>query len=296
MWNTYFDVKTIEQRLIQHDVDPKDVMCPPEFPFAKIDIREDNYSANLDDKNDTLDITGWGNTIDLRFFFLTKRKGQGKRDSTKLGDVLLEELGEGKVELESSIKDAVYSDFENFLIYSMFDSYRLLQLENKNSDIDLIHMMSSLLFTRHSKVMTKTVSIRNLAAHYFRTQGRVLSNNQNKFIEHEDFGKFKGAFVADSNLINHVGVLINGQRSNTVFDDAIDEDFTGLYPAIISTFQIGDMPLIGKILFDDDETYLNDHFGELLNEKNLVTIGHKVFNMPSFADALHNINDLLVDD
>lgn len=295
-WNTYFDVKTIEQRLIQNEIDPREVMCPPEFPVSRVNIREDNYSANLDDKNDTLDITGWGNTVDLRYYFLAKRKGQGKRDSTKLGDILLEELGEGKIELEDSIKDAVYTDFENFLLYSAFDSYRLMQLETKNTDIDLMHMMSSMLYTRHSKVMRKNICIRNLAAHYFQTQGRVLSNNQNKFIEHEDFGKFKGAFVADSNLLNNVGVMINGHQSNTVFDDTIDEDFTGLYPAIISTFQIGDMPLIGKILFGaEGDAYLEEHYGELLNEKHIITIGERVFNMPSFGEILGNVNTLLND-
>ena len=179
-------------------------MCPPEFPFKRVNLREDNYSANLDDKNDTLDITGWGDTVDMRYCFLAKRKGSGKRDSTALGNILLEELGEGKVELEDSIKDAVYTDFENFTLYSAFDSYRLMQLETKNTDIDLMHMMTKLLYTRYSKVMRKNICIRNLAMHYFFTQGRVLSNNQNKFIEHEDFGKFQGAltYKGTVNLVN----------------------------------------------------------------------------------------------
>ena len=91
--------------------------------------------------------------------------------------------------------------------------------------------------------------------------------------------------------------MINGQRSNTVFDDTIDEDFTGLYPAIISEFQIDVQCLIGKILFDKEtDAYLDEHYGELLNEKNIITIGEKVFNMPSFGDILNNIGDLLAED
>lgn len=291
-YNTYFDAMTIKTRLEHHGVEPEDVMCPSEFPFKKVFIKEDTFSKDLDDKCDTLDITGWHHTIDLRYYFLSIRKGQGKRDSTKLDDILLEELGEGKVDLNEDIKFAVYSDFENFLLYSGFDSFRLHQLEAKNMDIELMHKASSLTFTRHDKVMRKTTSLRNLAFSYFYERGRILSNNQNKFIEHGNLGKFKGAFVADSNKINPVGTIVNGKPSSSVFEDNIDQDFTGLYPAIISTFQVGDMTLIAKVLFKDNP-YLDEYFGELLNQKDVVLIGEKVFNLPTFSEIYANLDEFL---
>ena len=196
-WNAYFDFKTIYTRLKEHfGLDPEDIMCPEAFKVKNITLREDKFQADLADKADTLDISGWQHNVDAQYLFAGLRKGEGKRESLKLGDVLLEELGEAKGEYEGTISEAAYVNFELFMRYSGFDSYRLMQLENKNGDIDTLHMMANKLsHTRHAKVMRKTISIRNLAAKQFATKGLILSNNQNSFIEHEDFGKFKGALA-----------------------------------------------------------------------------------------------------
>ena len=139
--------------------------------------------------------------------------------------------------------------------------------------------------------MRKTVSIRNFAAVHFWNEGLVLSNNQNGFIEHEDYGKFQGAFVADATLVAPVGIEFNGERSCSIFEDTVDEDFTGLYPAIISAFQVGDMPMIGKIMTDDP--FINDYFGELMNERDIIEIGSSIFNLPTFSELLLNIEDFV---
>jgi hypothetical protein len=123
----------------------------------------------------------------------------------------------------------------------------------------------------------------------------VLSNNQNMFKEHEDLGKFKGAFVASSTKIHKIGIEMNGERSTTAFDDTVDEDFTSLYPSIIRCYQIGDVPLIGKILFKNSE-YLNEYFCELLNERDMNIIGNKVFSLPTFSHTLENLDSILKDE
>lgn len=291
MWNAYFDFRTIERRLEILGVEPKDIMCPEEFPIKKVAIKEDTFSSDVADKSDTFDITTWYHCTDLMSSYAGIRKGTGKQDSLKLDDILLQEIGESKFELEGTISDAVYVNFENFLLYSGFDSYRLNQLEEKNGDLNTLYDMSKLTHTRLSKVMRKTISIRNLAAVHFWNQGLVLSNNQNNFIEHEDYGKFKGAFVANPLLVAPVGVMFNGERSTSIFEDTVDEDFTGLYPAIISAFQVGDMPMIGKIITDNQ--YLNEFFGELMNERDILDIGAKVFGLPTFDNLLANLEEFM---
>ena len=292
-FNAYFDLKTIEQRLIQLGDNPSDVMCPEEFPLKKVYLKEDTYSVDLDDKSDTLDVAGWGSCIDLRFAYLAKRKGQGKLESTKLGDILLNELGESKFELTTSIKEEAYANYENFFLYSGYDSYRMFELEEQNMDVDLIHLMFNMLYTRQSKVFRKNICIINLMSEFYLSEGEVISNNRNKFIEHESLTDFKGAFVASSELVNPVGININGQQSKTVFNDTIDQDFTGLYPAIISAFQVGDKTLMGKIMTENP--FLNEYFGELINEKDYIHIGNSFFGMPTFSDVLENIESLLKD-
>ena len=292
-WNAYFDFRTIERRLELLGVDPKDIMCPEEFPVKKVNIKEDTFSDDQADKCDTFDITTWYHCVDMLFSYAAIRKGTGKQDSLKLGDVLLQEVGETKFELEGTIQDAVYVNFENFLLYSAFDAFRLNQLETQSGDLDLLYNMSKLTYTRLSKVMRKTVSIRNFAAVHFWNEGLVLSNNQNGFIQHEDYGKFQGAFVADATLVAPVGIEFNGERSTSIFEDTVDEDFTGLYPAIISAFQVGDMPMIGKIITENQ--LINNHFGELMNERDIIEIGNSVFNLPTFNEILENL-EMFLDD
>ena len=267
-------------------------MCPPDFAVKNITLREDKFQPDPADKADTLDISGWQHNIDLKYIFAGLRKGEGKRESLALGDVLLEELGEAKGEYEGTIADAAYVNFELFMLYSGFDSYRLMQLENKNGDIDTVHMMANKLsHTRHSKVMRKTISIRNLAAKQFATKGLILSNNQNAFIEHEDFGKFKGAFVAQATKVAKVGVMFNGERSTTVFDDTVDEDFTGLYPAIIRAYQIADSTLIGKVITDNET--VNERLGELINEGDILIMGELLFGLPSMSQVLDDLEEFM---
>lgn len=293
-WNAHFDFKTIEMRLFHLGVDPREVMCPSSFPYKKVTIRKDNYSQDQADKAHTLNISGWGHTVDMLYYYAAVRKGRGKKESMKLEDILLEEIGEGKFELKGTIQNAAHVDFENFLLYSGFDSFRLNQLEEKNNDIGLLYNMSLFTHTRLEKVMRKTTSIRNLAAQHFWKNGYVLSNNHNKFIEHEDIGKFQGAFVANALLMDKVGLMFNGEKSSNIFENVVDEDFAGLYPNIILAFQIDAQTLIGKIKSENPE--INDNFGELISERDYIVIGTKVLGMPSFEEILMNLEHFLVEE
>ena len=104
----------------------------------------------------------------------------------------MSELGEGKFEYEGDIKTAAYVNFESFLKYSIYDSYRMYQLETKCRDIDVMYANSLMTCTRLNKVLKKTTSIKNIAKVFLEKEGYILSNNLNIFIEREK-KKFQGA-------------------------------------------------------------------------------------------------------
>lgn len=193
-WNTYFDIRTIEQRLIQLGEDPVACFCPDEFPFASVNIKKDNYSTDTSDKAHTFDVSGYGHWVDLQYYYACIRKSSGKKESYSLENILLEEIGEGKYEYEGTISTAVYENFEAFLLYSLYDSYRLFQLETKNNDVGMMYELSLLTETVIYKAMKKTRCLRNYAIKILEEHGYIMANNYNRFIEHEK-KKFRGALT-----------------------------------------------------------------------------------------------------
>lgn len=194
-WNAYFDIRTFEQRILQLGGDPAEIFCPQEFPYKKVQIIKDELAKDISDAGHTFDISGYTHWCDLLYFFASNRKAKGKRDSWKLQDILLAEIGESKYEdYEGDIKTGSYTDFEGFLFYSLYDSYRMYQLEAKCKDIDSFYIYAMTTNTRLHKAMKKTTSIRNLAIYFLKNEGYVLSNNQNLFMEHVK-KKFRGALT-----------------------------------------------------------------------------------------------------
>lgn len=292
-WNAYFDIKTIYNRLDQMDVNPTEVMCPSDIKEAyhQAYIKKDEFSTDKADIAHTFEITGWHHTIDLLYYYASIRKGSGKQDSLALNQVLLNELGESKYEYEGEISEAAYVNFEAFLKYSFYDSLRLMSLEEKNSDIDLMYTLSNETYTRINKVMRKTTCLRNLAYKYLKDEGYALSNNYNQYVDHVKKGKFKGAFVSDPNLVQRVGIKINGVNTNNVFDDVVDEDLESLYPSIILAFCIDSITLIGQMIDAYDvpphiKDAIVNMFGDLICEGDLIAIGNKIFGLPNFEEIL----------
>lgn len=265
-WNAYFDIKTFEQRIINLGGDPVELFCPKEFPYKKVQIIEDSFAADISDKGHTFDISCYTHWCDLLYFFASNRKAKGKRDSWKLQDILLAEIGESKYDdFEGDIKTGAYTDFEGFLFYSLYDSYRMYQLEAKCKDIDSFYIYAMTTNTRLHKAMKKTTSIRNLGIYFLKDEGYILSNNHNVFLEHEKV-KFRGAFVLDPNKMGNTGIKLNGVPTNNIFEDAIDEDLSSMYPSIILACAIDNETLIGKIWEEDADNPIYEHFGEYLLE------------------------------
>jgi DNA polymerase elongation subunit (family B) len=293
-WNGIFDLLTLKNRLLKKKVDPVDVMCPAEFPYAEADVREDEFSTDYRKRNSVLNVTGYSQWVEMLECFAKIRATMGMRESYKLEDILADEDLESKYEYEGDISDAMYVNFESFLKYSIYDSFRIYQLEEKNNDIDLLYNMGLMTATRFTKVMTKTTSIRNFAAMILEPQGYLLSNNHNRMKEEEEKQKFKGAFVALPDMMDNVGIVISadGKRSNRVIENVVDEDLSSMYPSIILAGNIDADTMIGKIICESMPE-LNDLIPGLLAENDVIRIGHELVGLPNFEEVVADLENLL---
>jgi DNA polymerase elongation subunit (family B) len=293
-WNFFFDMKTFEVRLrklLAEREDPRtpaDVMSDPQVTHPSVYIQEDVRNQEFSKKNSKFQITCFTQFVDLLFAYASIRIPLGKKDSYALEDITTEEVGEGKAELDGDIRTALRKNFVNFLIYGLTDSYRLWELERKNQDVDLLYNMGLLTYTRFTKVMSKTTSLRNFAAKLLFAENIILSNNKNTQRDQGEKKKFKGALVADPNLMDSVGIELNGILSNTIFENVIDEDLSSMYPSIILSTNIDSLTMIGKIVSQDDPE-LGEKIFTLLAEGDMGLVGKKLLNLPSADEVIENL-------
>ena len=167
-------------------------------------------------------------------------------------------------------------------------------LEKNNKDIDLLYALSILTETRMNKAMTKTTSLKNMAAKFFKEQGYVMSNNRNV-----DYGedrsqddtekkeKFRGAYVADPMLLDNAGINVLGIPSNRIFEKVCDLDLSSLYPSIMLTFNVDTYTQHGKLVIDrGDGVDVSDAFTDSVHTRNHVAIGRDWFSLPSVEEMI----------
>lgn len=286
-WNLVFDLLTIQNRILRLGEVPEEIMCPKSFPFKKIWIEQDLEAADFSSRKSKLEITGYTQYLCMQESFASIRATAGKKDSYKLEDILMEELGEGKFEYEGEIAEAMYVNYESFAKYSMYDSFRIYQLEDKIKDVDLLHGLFLMTCTRVKKVMTKTTSIRNFAAKLIKEDGGfILSNNINRFSNNIVKEKFKGAWVAELTKMKNVGIPIFGKLSKKIFEDLVDLDLTSLYPSIILSFFIDANIMIGRIEFNEEFGLSGADIASLFSEGDAIKLGSKLLDLPTFEDLI----------
>lgn len=76
-------------------------------------------------------------------------------------------------------------------------------------------------------------------------------------------------------------------KCNNIFENAIDQDFSSLYPNIIITCNIDSETLFGKVITDNMRF---ERLGELISEGNHIRIGHELLGLPNFEEILVNID------
>jgi hypothetical protein len=123
---------------------------------------------------------------------------------------------------------------------------------------------------------------------------------------------FKGAIMAEPTMNDYVGIEVLGNRSNVVYENAMDFDMAAFYPSIKTFSNMDPITLIGKAAFDNEEfiqgIMLNrslnqayeekdkngnlrklDHTGEAINTfltGNILTFGYNWLGLPSVSELL----------
>jgi hypothetical protein len=280
MVTTMSDVKYTVQK------DAKDQTAYIE-PKAYYRAKKHLSFVNRIDEFQVIDGINW---MDQMLFFANIRKTTGLRESYSLDAIANEELDKEKLEFGpgETIKTLPWTNFSKFCEYNIRDVILLHLLEDKNLDMDMVQRLSEITNTRKEKVFAKTVSLKNFVNKFAQDNGFVMNNNKNAkygedsffyekhfmnsntLIEHEEIYKHLfetsenfGAYVADPNQnLPDNGIMLNGKKSNFLFENVFDEDFDSLYPSIIRAYNLDKNTQVGKFFLVDDhikQKLLNDY-------------------------------------
>lgn len=325
-WNMPFDIPTILnrfKRLGLNDEQIAQIVCSPEVPdkFKYYRYKEDpkrelyNKTAGADDddeedddngasknsKNkphpsrliDWVEIPGYTQHYDQLSLFSNLRK-RTLYPSYKL-DVIGEEFaGQRKLNLEDAgynIKDVNVKNFYIFVAYNIRDVFVQYVLEKKQRD-----MYQNIVFsdnTRLSKSQQQSIVIKNKLMIELLRDNQIMGNA----IDYDVVDKVPGAVVGRPELIEKPGIPICGKPSY-VFENAVDFDYSSLYPSATIMFNIFKSSLFGHVTdvripnncVPEGFESLGD--GEGLFES-LLTIDQSIFDVASDYMGLPKPEDLV---
>jgi hypothetical protein len=332
-WNISFDMITLMNRvLVLNGLNPStthneeqekilcDVICSEKMrskgfvnpPFFKKDTR----SQDVSDKKDMFDCSSMSCWLDQLQTYASLRKALGKKDSYALDAIVMEELKASKDEMPdgATLRTLPMVDYRAFVQYNVQDVILLHRLEEKNHDVDQMHGIALMTGTRVQRAMSKTVCLRNLFSRILVEKGWLMSNNRNQRYKQyvtNEYGvrvpapgeesdekaeKFKGAFVADPELNEAMGILLpSGKRSKYIFVNVIDEDLASLYPSIMIAFNIDVETQYGKLILetpphDDSETDGERKAREFKDQEDAAAFCESLANGDHYATAVRWLN------
>jgi DNA polymerase elongation subunit (family B) len=250
-WNMGFDMPYIIQRLINLGVDPKEIICHPDFSekFCEYFVDEQHKSV-IEQRGDYADIASYSVYLDQMIQFGSRRKGQSAFGSFKLDDIGEAVCKVNKLSykhITTDLAELPYLDFETFIMYNMMDVIVQKCIEEKTGDVNYVFSKAIANSTMYQKAHRQTVYLANRAVTSFLTNNDVIAgNNVNKFNE-KPTEKYAGAFVADPIKVSDVPkVKINGVPV-MVYKNANDFDYKRLYPSITQEFNMAPNTQVGMI-------------------------------------------------
>ncbi len=325
-WNMPFDMPTILNRMRRNGLNDEqiaDIVCDPRIPkkfryFKYIeDPKRKLYNAQDDDEEeeeedvssknskqkphpsrlvDWVEIPGITQHYDQLSMFSNLRKRTLYR-SYKL-DVIGEEFaGQKKLNLEDAgynIKTVNIENFKLFVAYNQRDVFVQYCIEKAQRDMYQYVVFSD--NTRLSKGHQQSIIIKNKLMLYLLRAGEIMGNA----IDYDVHSPIPGALVGRPELIEQGGIPIGGQPSY-LFENAIDLDFSSLYPSVIILFNIFKSSLFGHVtdIRIPDPTkpdgFISMGDGEGLFEmlqcidQSIFTVCKEYFGLPSPEEVLASI-------
>lgn len=307
-WNMAFDIPFIIDRIKRLGVDPKEIICPQNIPAkykrCSYNIDQRAVATEFAEKGDYADITSYSVYLDQLIQFASRRKGRAKFRSYSLDSIGDEVAGVRKLDyhdIAANIQDLPYNDYRTFVKYNMMDVIVQYCIEFKSEDIPYIFNKALLNGTQYRKVHRQTVYLTNRASIMFKGFGDfVLGNNNNKYKDHSNVKSYEGAFVAEpTKVADSIKDNING-RPIMRASNAVDFDFTRLYPSIQQEYNMAPNTLIGYIQIPstiyENENAINNpmytrsgQFIEDLTSDNPLECMHRWFHLANFKEMYGDI-------
>ena len=251
-WNMAFDIPYIIQRLINLGVNPKDVICHPDFRYKEVRYFIDERNEfNYEERNDFAKISSYSVYLDQMIHFASRRKGQAAIANYRLDYIGQITCGVKKLDyshITRNIGELPYKDYETFVFYNIMDTIVQYCIEYKVNDINSAYNNVLLDNTRWSKIYRQTVYLKNRATKSYYNYGMIIGNNVN---QNTPKVSFPGAFVADPKLNGDYSRLRISGRPVSIYDNLNDFDYKALYPSITSEFNMSRTTLIGHVNIPD---------------------------------------------
>lgn len=250
-WNMAFDIPYIIARLKILGVDPKEVICHPDFSdkFCDYFVDQQHWSL-LEQRGDFADIASYSMYLDQMIQFASRRKGQSAFSSFSLNDI-----GEAVCKVKklsykhitTELGELPYLDYKIFVMYNMIDVMVQKCIEEKTGDINYVYSKTIANNTTYQKAHRQTVYLANRAVNSFLKNNDVIAgNNVNKFNE-KPTEKYAGAFVAPPAQVSDIPkIKINGVPI-PVYRNANDFDYKRLYPSLTQEFNMAPNTQVGMI-------------------------------------------------
>lgn len=305
VWNMSFDIPFIINRILALGGNPKEIMCIHDINplYENCNYIVDSDHEDFATKGDYADITSYTVYLDQLIQFASRRRGGAQYRSYSLDYIGDEMAGVQKLHYENiaaNVMELPYNDYRTFVKYNMMDVLVQYCIEFKADDILYVFDKALLNCTEYKKVHRQTIYLSNRATIMFKNFGDyVLGNNLNKF-KPKPTVKYEGAYVADpckfgdkyKDKVNGIPIM---RASN-----AIDFDFTRLYPSITQEYNMAPNTEIGYIKIPDkiyeaenathNEKYTRSgQFIEDMTSECDIEFAHRWFNLASFKEAYADI-------
>ena len=317
-WNMAFDIPTIinrlknEYKLSRQQIG--NIMCHPDIPpqyrivqyipdpkRSAFDVKEDDDDDEDEEEKehksknsqnrphpsrlwDYAKIPGYTQHFDQMTNFSNLRK-RWLLKSYKLKEIGKSHGGVNKMDLEDlgyDIKTVFIENFKLGLAYNIQDSYVQYKIDQNQHDINNL-----VLFSGNSRVMkshSASITIKNEIYINLFKENQIMGSE----VYYDIFEKLDGAIVGRPELIEQLGILVQGTPSY-IFDDVIDLDATSLYPSLMIINNLFKSAIYGRVT----DVYVNNMkyssgiglFEAIQTiDQSILDIGQQYFKLPSVSD------------
>ena len=325
IWNIAFDIPYILDRMEALGLDPKEVICHPDFLIKQCYFKKDTINFAIKNKSDFFFVSSYTIFTDQMVNYAAIRKGQSELRSNKLTYIAQREIGDEKLDYseEGNLKVLGYKNWLKYLLYNIKDVLLQKGIEERTSDLDTYYVTSYQNITPYESEFKQTVKLRNVQYLFYLRNGNVPGENVNGFMynyeskesdddEENSNEKFEGALVGNPALIDNFGAELFGKPTNNIFLYSIDFDMSAFYPSTIAAMNIDPSTLIFKMIMDSQQydvrggklpfngitdvqlvkentdSFSGDIAKEVMDNfqtRDYVSTAHKWMNLPSVADV-----------